>query len=450
MIEKYRDIVGDKVIDKLQEKVKDFACAKMVHVNSTYYGGGVSELLNSLVILLNKLGIKTTWHLLKGTNSFFNITKRFHNALQGADIKLTDYMKNTYKKVIKNNSIFMHLEDFDFVFIHDPQPVALINYYKNNKNKTNSYNKSKEKQKWIWRCHLCLLSPKKSVWNFIKRYVNMYDISIFSSKQFMQKLNIPQKIIMPSIDPLTEKNKYMKPETVEKILSLYAIDLNKPIISQVSRFDPWKDPLGVIDSFKIIKKKVNCQLVMMANIAIDDPESSSMHKKILEKIKKEKIKDIHLLVNVHDNDRTVNALQRASSVVLQKSIKEGFGLTVTEALWKGTPVVGGNVGGIRLQIIDGKTGFLVNNVKECAEKTIYLLKHKKKARQMGNLGKEYVRKNFLTPRELLDYLDLMDFLKKCKKIKKKTEETEKCKRKKLRSGGQLEKLLARQENMQEK
>ncbi|MCH8003989.1 MAG: glycosyltransferase [Nanoarchaeota archaeon] len=387
----YKDIVGEELIEKIYEEASSLTKTHVEHVNSTFYGGGVAEILNSLTLLMNDVGIKTGWRLLKGTPDFFNVTKKIHNALQGEDIELRDIDKKIYLETNEVNSIIMHIMSANFIIIHDPQPLPLINFYE-------------KKQPWVWRCHIDLSAPNQMLWDYLKPFIEKYDKTIVSMEQYKkQDLQKEQHIIAPSIDPLTTKNKFVPDTEVKKYLSKFGVDLDKPIISQVSRFDKWKDPLGVIKAFEIIKKQVDCKLVLLGSMATDDPEGDIIYNNIMEKVKNNK--DI-IIINYSD-DFLVNCLQRASDVVIQKSLKEGFGLTVTEALWKGTPVVAGNVGGIPLQVIDGKNGYLVNDVKECADRTIKLLKDPKLREEFGTLGTEHVKKNFLITRHLMDYLRLI-------------------------------------------
>ena len=389
----YRKIVGDEKIDEIIREAKPLKGKYIVHVNSTFYGGGVAEVLDSLVYLMNQVGIKAGWRLLKGSLPFFEITKSFHNGSQGAKIKLTQKVKRIYEEINRHNSVFMHLEKSDAIVIHDPQALPLIKFYK-------------KQQPWVWRCHVDITNPNKKLWNYLKGFINLYDEMIISDKQYRKEdIKIPQTVIMPSIDPLNKKNRKLSNQKAKSILSEQGIKFNKPIISQISRYDVWKDPCGVIDAFKKVKKKVDCQLVLLGNSATDDPEGLKVYYEVVKKAKK--VKDITLLLNVENNDLTVNALQRASAVVLQKSIREGFALTVSEALWKGTPVIGGNVGGIPNQIINGKNGYLVNNIDECAERTVELLKDDKLRKNMGRRAHEFVKENFLITRHLLDYIKLL-------------------------------------------
>jgi|TARA_Y100000294_G_scaffold160624_1_gene164408 trehalose synthase len=390
-LKNYKNIAGEELIEKIYEEAEPLTNKHVEHVNSTYYGGGVAEILNSLALLMNDVGIKTGWRLLKGHPDFFNITKKFHNALQSADIALSENKKRVYLETNETNSILMHISFADCIIIHDPQPLSLINFYE-------------KKQPWVWRCHIDLSNPNQVLWRYLKQFIEKYDAVIVSTEQYKkQDLQKPHHIIPPSIDPLTTKNKFIPDGVAKKYLSKFGVDLDKPIISQVSRFDKWKDPLGVIKAFEIIKKEVDCKLVLLGSMAPDDPEGEEIYNELLEKVKD----NPNIIIINFSDDFLVNCLQRASDVVIQKSLREGFGLTVTEALWKGTPVVAGNVGGIPLQVLDGKNGYLVNNIKECADTTIKLLKDPKLREEMGKFGIEHVKKNFLITRHLMDYIRLL-------------------------------------------
>ena len=394
-IEAYRDVVGDEIIDRIHLKASKFTGKHIAHVNSTFQGGGVAEILNSLILLMNDLDIITEWRCIKGTQDFFGITKLFHNSIQGGKINLSDRKKNTYLENNEINSIINHLEPADCVIIHDPQPLALIQFYK-------------KKQPWVWRCHIDLTKPNQVLWYYLTQFIKKYDAMIVSMPQYKKGI-VKEHIIPPAIDPFIPKNDKLNGNIKEKVLNKHGIPLDKPIISQVSRFDIWKDPLGVIDAYNIIKKKFDCRLVLVGNLATDDPEGPQIYNKVIKRIKGDS--DIHIVMNSDDNDRLVNSIQTLSNVILQKSTKEGFALTVSEALWKQTPVIGGNVGGIPLQIKHGENGFLVNNVKECADSTLKLLQDPKLVEDMGKFGREHGRKNFLITRLLEDHLDLLDNLK---------------------------------------
>lgn len=390
-LKNYKNIVGEELIDKTYEEASTLSNKHVEHINSTFYGGGVAEILNNLTLLMNDVGITTGWRLLKGHQDFFNITKRFHNALQGAKIKLGEHTKRIYMETNETNSIITHISFADCIIVHDPHPLPLINFYE-------------KKQPWIWRCHVDLSNPNTLLWDYLKQFILKYDSLIISMDSYKkQDVPLPYHIIPPSIDPLSTKNKLVPDSIIKRYLSKFGVDRDKPIISQISRFDKWKDPLGVIRAFELIKKKKDCKLVLLGSMATDDPEGHIIYAKLLQKVKDNP--DIKIIN--HADDFLVNCLQRASDVVIQKSTKEGFGLTVTEALWKGVPVVAGNVGGIPLQVIDGKSGYLVNNPKECADRTIKLLENPKLREEMGKFGIKHVRKNFLITRHLMDYIRLL-------------------------------------------
>jgi len=398
-IDKYASIVGEQKISEIREIAAKLAGKSVCHINSTSFGGGVAEILHRLVPLMQDVGLKADWRLLQGSDEFFNVTKAFHNGLQGMDIPLTDEMKKIYLENNEANARMLEVHH-EFVVVHDSQPAAILNYQKS------------KAGKWVWRCHIDLSKPNPAFTGFIVPIVSRYDSLIFTMNQYVPESLKPRKvaIIPPSIDPLSDKNKPLSEDVIFSKLAKYDIDPERPIITQVSRFDPWKDPLGVIDAYRMVKKEIpNVQLLLIASMAKDDPEGWNYYEKTARHAGDDR--DIHLLTDLKGvGDIEVNAFQRASNVVLQKSTREGFGLTVTEALWKEVPVIGGNVGGIPLQIIHGENGFLVNNVQETAEKTLYLLKHPTEAKKMGAKGKEHILKNFLITRHLEDYLKLFGAL----------------------------------------
>ncbi len=394
-LEEYKAIVGERKIEEIKILAGKLSGRRVCHVNSSAYGGGVAEILNRLVPLMRAVGLRTDWNVIKGSTEFFTITKAIHNGLQGMDVTLTEEMEKTYLTVNEMNAKELNL-DHDFVVIHDPQPAPIISYHR------------LRTGKWIWRCHIDLSSPNRSVSDFVLPFALQYDALIFTMKQYVQGL-LKEKtsfIVTPSIDPLSAKNNPLSENTVHTILDKFDVDPNKPIITQVGRFDPWKDPLGVIDLYRMVKKKIpELQLLLIASMAEDDPEGWKYYEKTARHAGNDY--NIHLftdLIGVRDTE--VNAFQRASDLVLQMSTREGFGLTVTEALWKEVPVLARNVGGIPLQIIDGQTGYLVNSIEEAAEKTVYLLNHREEAKEMGRRGKDHVLRNFLITRHLEDYLKL--------------------------------------------
>jgi trehalose synthase len=391
----YTEIVGEKEINEIRTLAEKLTNKSVVHVNSTSFGGGVSEILHRLVPLMNDVGINAEWKVIKGDKEFFNVTKTFHNALQGKEIPLTEEMRKIYLQQNKLNAKLLSL-DYDYVVIHDPQPLAIINYY------------GEKNGKWIWRCHIDMSEPNEELLSFLTPFLAKYEAFIFSLKDYV-KGPLEDRIvaiITPSIDPLSDKNKPLPESRILATLERYDIDPDRPILTQVARFDPWKDPLGVIDAYRKLKKRMpGVQLLLITSMAPDDPEGWVYYERTARHAGEDY--DIHLLTNLAGvGNLEVNAFQRATDVALLKSIREGFGMTVTEALWKGVPVVGGNVGGIPLQVIDGVTGFLVNTVEEAADKTLYLLRNPEEAREMGKRGREHVLRNFLITRHLKDYLNL--------------------------------------------
>lgn len=395
-LEEYRPIVGEKKIEEIKLLGEKLAGRRVCHVNSASFGGGVAEILNRLVPLMRRVGLNAEWSVMRGSNEFFEVTKTLHNGLQGMEVQLTEEMSKTYLFFNEMNAKELSL-DHDFVVIHDPQPAAIINYYR------------QKRGRWIWRCHIDLSKPTKDILDFISHFIIQYDSLIFTMKQYVPELlkGKHTTTIPPSIDPLSAKNTPLQESTVLSILNKYDIDPDRPILTQVARFDPWKDPTGVIDVYRAVKKKLpDAQLLLIANMAKDDPEGWVFYEKTARYAGDDY--DIHLLTDlVGVRDTEVNAFQRASDVVLQMSTREGFGLTVSEALWKGVPVVGRNVGGIPLQIINNKTGFLIDDVQQAAERTLYLLSHPDHASAIGKMGKEHVLQNFLITRHLEDYLRLL-------------------------------------------
>jgi trehalose synthase len=388
-IEDYEPFVGLKTIDRIRNKAKSLQGIHVANVNSTYYGGGVAELLSSLTLLMNSVGIKTGWRLIQGAPDFFSITKKMHNALQGGKINLSDRKMHIYEEVIYENAIRNHLDSHNIVIIHDPQPLPMINHYKKN-------------GPWIWRCHIDMTNPNKELWNYLVPTVEKYDAVIFSLKDYAKKLRTPQVFFMPAIDPFKIKNWEMSEDEIKERLDHYKIPTDLPLVVQISRFDRWKDPQGVIEAFKLARKEVQCTLVLLGNVATDDPEGSEVYESLL------KSRDERIIILSHQDTALVNGLQRQATVVLQKSIREGFGLTVAEAMWKGTPVIGGKVGGIRYQIEDGVNGFLVSNVKEAAERIVLLIKNRKLRNRLGQSARETVKKKFLLIRYLEQYIDLFN------------------------------------------
>ncbi len=395
-LEHYKPIVGEEKIAEIRLLAEKLSGRKICHVNSTSYGGGVAEILNRLVPLSRASGLEADWHVIRGSDEFFKVTKALHNGLQGMPVDLTDQMKKTYLLFNEINAQELDLHQ-DFVVVHDPQPAAAITYYR------------PRIGKWIWRCHIDMSSPDKSVMDFLIPFVVQYDAQVFTLPKYMPELLKDKNvaIIYPSIDPLSAKNTEMSDSAVLSVLDKFDVEADRPIMTQVGRFDPWKDPIGAIDVYRIVKKRFpNLQLLLIGIMASDDPEGRVYLEKTARHAGEDY--DIHLLTDLEGvRDTEVNAFQRASDVVLQMSTREGFGLTVAEALWKGVPVVGRNVGGIPLQVIDKETGFLVDTVQEAAEKTLYILEHAEEANRIGERGREHVRRNFLITRHLEDYLKLL-------------------------------------------
>ncbi|MCK9223851.1 MAG: glycosyltransferase [Candidatus Muirbacterium halophilum] len=392
----YRDIVGNPIIDSLYQLAAPLKGINVVHVNSTKVGGGVAEILHKLIPLKEELGINTKWEVVTGEQEFYNCTKNFHNGLQGNVVSMNKKLLDIYEKTNEENADKLRnsLKDADVVFIHDPQPAMLLKYI------------PERKGKWIWRCHIDVSKPYRPLWNYIKNKVADYDASVFSLADYAQKLPHTQYLILPSIDPLSEKNIDLDIKEVKQTCISYGIDLSRPIMSQISRFDRFKDPIGVIKAYKIVKKFTpDLQLVLAGGGATDDPEGEAVLNEVREAAYGDS--DIKILLLPADAHRTINAIQRGSDIILQKSVKEGFGLTVTEGMWKGKPMIGGDTGGIRLQVINHHTGYLVNTPEGAALRIRYLFNHKKRMLEIGKNAKEFVRENFLITRHLREYLTLM-------------------------------------------
>ena len=388
----YASVVGADVLQELEvlaEKVEGWS---VQHINSTAVGGGVAEMLQRLNPLMIDLGIDSTWDQIEGDTRFFRVTKAIHNALHGRTVEITPGMFDDYRDHLRSQMDRMAIRG-DTVFIHDPQPAGLIAL------------KERCGGAWVWRCHIDISTPDRQVWDFLQPYVNNYDAAVFSMPDFSQELNIPQFLVPPSIDPLGEKNRELDAGVITGILEKHGIDPNRPIITQISRFDHLKDPIGVIRAYQLVRKRTDCQLVLAGGEADDDPEGPALLQEVQEKAAADP--DIHVLLLPPFSDLEINGLVRGSSVVVQKSIKEGFGLTVAEALWKRKPVIGGAVGGIRRQILHGVTGFLVRSVEGTAYRIRQILNDDALARQLGENGRVHVQNNFLLTRHLKDYILLM-------------------------------------------
>lgn len=388
-IQDYELVLGRSYIEELR-MLGDRLSGKIIQtVNSTYVGGGVAEILSHMVPLFNQLGVDVRWNIIQGSPEFFDVTKKFHNAIHGKDEKVSPEELSLFLEVSQRN---MNEMDFfgDILFIHDPQPAALI------------AKKKEIGRKWVWRCHIDMSNPNRKVWNFLRKFVLQYDATIFSSPNFAQQLSVPQFLVPPAIDPLSDKNKELSSTTVESILNKYGLVGDKPMIIQISRFDYLKDPIGVIAAFGRVKKNIDCQLVLAGGTATDDPESEKVLNEVRERAAGNR--DIHILLLPPGSDIEINALQRAATVIMQKSLKEGFALTVSEALWKRKPVVASAVGGIPLQIRHRFTGLLCHSVDGAVYALRQLLTNPEYANWLGQNGREHVKHNFLITRELRDYL----------------------------------------------
>lgn len=394
-LDDYAPIIGQPELDEVRFLARHLRGKTVKMVNSTAMGGGVAEILNRLIPLMNELEIPTRWEVITGGNDFFEVTKGFHNALHGGDYNLTQQIKDIFMSYGEQNRQRMEFAD-DLFVIHDPQPVWLVR------------SKSQTRGRWIWRCHIDLSNPHQGVWDFLKPMVEQYDASIFSAPAFTRQLSIPQYLFYPSIDPLSEKNKELPEEYINKVCDDFGIDRSRPVITQISRFDRLKDPVGVIEAYKLVKKYVDCQLVLAGGGATDDPEGAVVLQEVMDAAGDDP--DVIILNLPPWSALEINALQRASTVIVQKSLKEGFGLTVTEGLWKQKPVVAGAVGGIPTQIIHKLTGVLVHSVEGCAYQIRYLLTHPEFAAEMGKNGREHAKENFLITVNLKRWLLLFQIL----------------------------------------
>jgi len=402
-LDDYKSIVGQSQLDTLRFLARDLKGKTIKMVNSTAVGGGVAEMLNRLVPLLSELEVPTHWDVITGGNDFFEITKAFHNALHGAPYELTQSARDIFLMYNEQNRERMQFGE-ELVVIHDPQPAALIR------------SRSKSNSSWVWRCHIDLSNPDAKVWEFLRPFVEQYDAAIFSSQSFARQLPIPQYLFYPCIDPLSEKNKELPDSQVQQICDEFGIDRSRPIVTQVSRFDRLKDPVGVVQAYKLAKKYVDCQLVLAGGGATDDPEGAVVLQEVKEAAGNDP--DIIILDLPPWCALQINAIQRASTIVVQKSLKEGFGLTVTEALWKGKPTIAGAVGGIPNQIVHKLTGVLVHSVEGCAFQIRYLLTHPEFARSIGVNGREHVKENFLMTTNVKRWLLLFRILEETKARRK--------------------------------
>ena len=392
----YDGVVPEAILADLRAVASGLRGVRVAHINATPYGGGVSELLRSTVPLYNDLGLIADWKIISGDNAFFEVTKKIHNGLQGADVSLSAAEQEHYQATARANAAAL-TEEYDVVFVHDPQPAALLPFH------------GKKDARWVWRCHIDTGQPNAAIWRFCRQFLTDYDAAIFTMDEFVPP-DFPVgriDIVPPAIDPLSPKNLPLSDSTTRQVLDWIGISLSRPLITQVSRFDPWKDPLGVIAAYKLVKEAIpNLQLALVGSMALDDPGGWEVYRQVQEASEADPL--IHVFTNLTGvGNIEVNAFQRLSDVVVQKSIREGFGLVVSESLWKETPVVAGRAGGIPLQMSDGVGGFLVDGVDECAQAIVRLLGDGDLARQLGEKGKERVREHFLLPRLLLNELSLV-------------------------------------------
>jgi trehalose synthase len=387
----YVDLLGAPAVDELRALSRPLRGRQIQMVNSTAIGGGVAELLNRLMPLMQEVGLDARWDVITGGAEFFEVTKAFHNALQGGAYDPRPENFEIFLRYNKLNQERLRL-DAEFAVIHDPQPAALIE------------GRSNHNGHWIWRCHIDLSRPNPTVWKFLETYVNRYDGAIFSSPEFARRLPISQYLFYPSIDPLSDKNRDLEPEFVKGVLEKFGIDPRRTILTQVSRFDRFKDPVGVIRVYQIVKRYSDCQLVLAGGGAADDPEGGAVLREVREAAGKDP--DIHILELPPWSPLEINALQRGSTVIIQKSLREGFGLTVAEALWKKKPVVASAVGGIPRQVIHKHTGLLAHSIEGTAYQVRFLLSHREIAARLGLNGHEYVREHFLVTGSLKRYLTL--------------------------------------------
>lgn len=385
-IEDYAPLIGEEAVERILHKAHRLRGLRVLHVSSTFYGGGVAEILSSETLLAANLGLRVDWRLIQGSPDFFNVTKKIHNALQGAEINLTGLKKDIYEEINVQNAIRMQL-DADFVVVHDPQPLPLVRH-------------QRRACPWVWRCHVDLSRPNQELWGYLRGFIDDYDAVVLSLPEYAQEVAPPQVFVMPAINPFSFKNADMTEGEIRDRLQHYGIPDDLPIVTQVSRFDRWKDPAGVIEAFKLARRKIDATLVLLGNVATDDPEGQEVFESLLGQ------KEDRILILTAEDTALVNALQRRAAVVLQKSLREGFGLTATEAMWKGTAVVAGRCGGLKHQIEDGVSGFLVSSVEEAARRIVELLEDAALRKKVGARARDTVRERFLMTRKVEQYLDL--------------------------------------------
>jgi len=387
-IDDYAPIVGQWTVDELRMLAGHLQGVSIQHINSTAVGGGVAEILTRMVPLLKELNVDARWDVIKGDEKFFVTTKKMHNALHGVPVEISDAELAAFLEVNRSNAAEMQFADV--VFVHDPQPIALVEQ------------RAAVGKRWIWRCHIDFSRPDPAVWNFLRTYILSYDAAVFSAPAFARELPIPQILISPSIDPLSDKNRDLTEEEIASVFNRFGIDRSRPVVTQISRFDFLKDPLGVIKAYKIAKKRVDIQLVLAGGGATDDPEGPQVMAQVQEEAAKDK--DIFAIFLPPGSDIEINALQRGSAVVLQKSLREGFGLTVAEAMWKSKPVIAGAVGGIPLQITHRYSGILTHSVQGTGQAIKQLINEPEYAHSLGVNAREHIKNNFLITRHIKDYL----------------------------------------------
>jgi trehalose synthase len=396
----YGTILGRGLMAEIHRLAAPLEGKRVVHLSATAFGGGVAEINYTLVPLMRSAGLDAEWRIIHGEDEFFNVTKKIHNALQGNPQGLTAEEQEIYHRYNALNAQDFDESEYDFVINHDPQPAAMIDLY------------ADRRARWIWRCHIDLSEPNRDVLDFLLPSIDRHDAAIFHRPEYVPDTDtLPEAFIWPpAIDPLTPKNMALSPEDAAYIVDQFGIDVERPLLTQFSRFDPWKDPLGVIDAFRRTREEFpGLQLALVGSMAHDDPEGWEYYNQTVEYSAGDP--DIFILSNLNNIGAIeVNAFQVHSAAVIQKSIKEGFGLTITEGLWKGRPTVGGRVGGIPSQIQDGETGWLVDSVEECASACKEILADRPAAALRGRKGKEFVRQHFLTPRLLRDWLALFNLL----------------------------------------
>lgn len=396
----YRDIVGDEVLEEIRSLAEPLKGARVLHINATAYGGGVAEILTPLAPLMQDAGLTCEWRVIEASDEFFKVSKACHNGLQGMDLELNDEMRDIWKRNNEMNAAKLD-GTYDFIVVHDPQPAGLLHYAQPDHGRH-----------WIWRCHIDTSDPNSDFWSFFTPYIGLYETTIFTMEQFIGPDLDSERVVIitPTIDPLKPKNQPKPRDRARATVAEFGPDPERPLITQVSRYDPWKDPLGVIDAYRIVKEEIpDVQLALVGAMATDDPEGWSYLEKTIRHAGDDY--DIFIPHNFHGvSGEEVGAFQAGSEVIVQKSLREGFGLTVTEGMWQARPVVGGAVGGIKVQIADGETGFLVDSVAACARAIHYLLTHPEEADAMGKAGREQVREHYLITRHLTDYLRLFNIL----------------------------------------